>query len=155
MRMKEIVLLVSALSLIGCATAPLAPVDARGIVEEKAATFSKAVVEASLSAWDPARVGQLVALYTDDATLFPPGEPIIKGKEQIKGYWSRTADRRVLKHHVTVEHAEQSGDLLFEYGTFTGTFERKGVAKEATARYISVWRREADGSWRKHLDTWW
>jgi ketosteroid isomerase-like protein len=147
--------IVCALLLVSCAHAPTAVTDARAIVEAKAALFSAAVVEASASAWSDQKVDSLVALYTDDATLFPPGAPVIEGREAIRRYWSRTPDRRILKHQVTVERAEYSAALLYEYGTFTGTFETKGIAKESTAQYISVWRKEADGSWRKHLDSWW
>jgi ketosteroid isomerase-like protein len=154
-RMKTIAAIASTLLLLGCAHAPVGTSDARAIAEAKAVVFSSALLEASESSWEGAKVENLVALYTDDATLFQPNGPPIKGKEAIRRYWSRTSDRRILKHQVVVEHAEYSGALLYEYGRFSGTFETNGVASVTTARYISVWRKEIDGAWRKHMDTWW
>jgi ketosteroid isomerase-like protein len=152
--MKTIAAVASALLLLGCSHTPITS-NARAIAEARGVLFSGAVLEASASSWDIAKVENLVAIYTDDATLFPPNGPPIKGKEAIRNYWSRPSDRRILKHQVTVEHAEHSGALLYEYGTFSGIFETKGVAKESTARYVSIWRKDPDGTWRKHMDTWW
>jgi ketosteroid isomerase-like protein len=154
-RTRAITAVASVSLLLGCSHAPVATFDARAIVDERGAVFSAAVLEASASNWDVANVERLVALYTDDATLFPPDGPPVMGKEAMSRYWTRTPDRRILKHRVTPAHAEHSGALLYEYGTFTGTFESRGVSSESTARYISVWRKDADGTWRKHMDTWW
>lgn len=81
---------------------------------------------------------------------------MLKGHDAIRQYWTRLSSRRILGHTVTVEHAEYSGDLLFEYGSFTLTHQKDDAEpKEGKAKYISVWRRDAGGEWRKHLDTWW
>ena len=148
---------VLALGLSACASVPPTPVEnARHIVEAKGAIFSSAVTKASAAAWAPEEVEALVALYIPDATLFPPDRPVLKGRDAIRQYWTRTSSNRILAHAVTVEHAEYSGNLLFEYGSFTMTYQKDGATpKEGKARYVSVWRRDAGGEWRKHLDTWW
>ena len=118
--------------------------------------FSQAVVRASASGWAAKEVESLVDFYTDDAILFPPkGEPI-RGRDAIRSYWSRTPDRRILEHSIQVERADLSGDLLAEHGRFSLTSRAgENEPERSSANFISVWRRGADGLWRKHLDSWW
>ena len=98
----------------------------------------------------------MVGFYTDDAILFPPkGEPI-RGRDAIRAYWSRTSERRIMEHSIQTERADLSGDLLAEHGRFSLASQSGGSAPErGSANFISVWRRGADGIWRKHLDSWW
>ena len=118
--------------------------------------FSRAVVRASASGWAAKEVESLVDLYTDDAILFPPkGEPI-RGRDAIREYWSRTPDRRILEHSIETERADMSGDLLAEHGRFSLTSQSgENAPGRNMANFISVYRRGADGLWRKHLDSWW
>jgi uncharacterized protein (TIGR02246 family) len=118
--------------------------------------FSRAVVRASSSAWAKEEVEALVSIYTEDAILFPPkGEPI-RGHDAIRRYWTRTADRRILEHSIQTERADVSGDLLAEHGKFSLTYQSANNAPErSSSNFISVWKRGADGIWRKHLDSWW
>jgi uncharacterized protein (TIGR02246 family) len=137
---------------------PTASVDDKSSIEIAGARgleFSSAVVRASASAWAKTEVEALVNIYTDDAILFPPkGEPI-KGREAIRAFWTRTADRRILEHSIKTERADMSGDLLTEHGRFTAVFQSGGNTPErSSANFISVWKRGADGIWRKHLDCW-
>jgi ketosteroid isomerase-like protein len=97
-----------------------------------------------------------VGFYTDDAILFPPkGEPI-RGREAIRAYWTRTPDSRILEHSIQTELAAISGDLLTEHGRLSLTSQAgEKLSERGSANFISVWRRSADGLWRKHLDSWW
>ncbi len=108
------------------------------------------------SGWAKEEVEALVYIYTEDAILFPPkGEPI-KGRDAIRAFWTRTADRRILEHSIQTERADMSGDLLAEHGKFSLTYQLGSNAPEqTTSNFISVWKRGADGIWRKHLDSWW
>jgi uncharacterized protein (TIGR02246 family) len=150
-----------ALFIVACSTNP-SP-DRSG--EEKSSLetarvrgleFSSAVVSASTSGWAKEEVEALVNIYTEDAILFPPkGEPI-RGRDAIRAYWTRTADRRILEHSIQTERADMSGDLLAEHGKFSLTYQSGSNAPERSpANFILVWKRGADGIWRKHLDSWW
>ena len=149
-------LLVAACSATPSPNPPEAEASAAEVARARGQEFSRAVVQASASSWSAKEVEALVDLYTDDAILFPPkGEPI-KGREPIRAYWSRTPDRRILEHSIQTERADMSGDLLVEHGRFSLTSKSADKATErGSATFISVWKRGADGLWRKHLDSWW
>jgi ketosteroid isomerase-like protein len=51
------------------------------------------------------------------------------------------------------EFAEGSGDLGYTYGSYRReTLDADGGAVVETGRYVTVWRRDADGEWRVVLD---
>lgn len=147
------------LALVACATAAGRPDTTAGLpeqIEELATRFSAAVVRASASGWAPDEVEALTGLYSEDAILFPPrGEPI-KGRAAVRAYWTRSPDRRILKHRVVPGRIEVDQVLATEYGHFEMTsVVGDGPPTEGRANYISVWKRDQAGQWRKHLDSWW
>ncbi len=152
----------TALGVLGCGsltrtsrmTEPNA--DAATVLNDVGPSFSRALLAASSSGWAADRVEILVGLYSQDAILFPPKGDPIEGQAAIRRYWSRTPDRRILAHSIVVDSSEMSGNLLIEHGRFTQTRQISDKPPETvTVTYISAWRRDLDGVWRKRLDSWW
>ena len=51
------------------------------------------------------------------------------------------------------EFAEASGDLGYTYGTYTrATSDNDGNETVETGRYVTVWRRNAEGAWKAVVD---
>lgn len=135
-----------------------AALNVRIELEARGSAFSAAVVRASSSGWAAPQIDSLAAFYTDSTIIFPPrGEPI-RGRDAVRQYWTRPTDRRILAHAIHIERVEasESGDLAAEYGQ-PEIVAQQGADSAAAGRatYISVWRRDRDGVWRKHLDSWW
>jgi ketosteroid isomerase-like protein len=152
-------LIVVGILATGCSSAGRispAPSEGREEINELAIRFSEAVVRASSSGWARDEVEALVALYSEEAILFPPrGEPI-KGRDAVRAYWTRTPDRRIISHRIFPAGVEVDRVLATEYGHFEITFVvGDGQPTEGRANYISVWTRDRAGNWRKHLDSWW
>jgi ketosteroid isomerase-like protein len=125
-------------------------------ITKRARAFSAAVVRASESGWADDEVRTLADFYTEDAVIFPPREETRRGRAAVRQYWTRSPGRKVLAHAIEVERMDISGDLAADYGTFEGTWKTDEQPQvTGTANYISVWRRDEDGVWRKHIDTWW
>ena len=134
--------------------------DERAAIEkaiaQRATDFSVAVVRASAAGWARGEVTSLADIYTEETILFPPRGAPIRGRSAVQEYWTRTPDRRILAHRVVPERIDASDDLVAEHGRFHLTSQVGAAPPVAdSATYISVWRRDADGVWRKHLDSWW
>jgi len=96
------------------------------------------------------------ALYTHDAVLIPPGEPIVRGRQAIEEYWRGAIESGGVRD-VSVEtmDAGSSGSLGYETGNFKLTVNGPdGNAVIDTGRYAELLRREADGTWRSTHGIW-
>ena len=122
----------------------------------RANAFSAAVVQASNTQWSRPNVDALADFYTEDTIVFPPrGEPL-RGRDAVRAYWTRSADRRILAHTIRPERIDVAADLVAEHGAFDLTWQSGDTpAQRGTSTYVSVWKRGPDGVWRKHLDSWW
>lgn len=92
--------------------------------------------------------------YTPDAVLLPPdGE--VRGRDAIVRYYAPGPRLRQL-HHAMISHdLRVVGDLAVDAGTWTNTVQRVGQPpREASGRYLVVWRRSGDGRWRIEYDVW-
>jgi ketosteroid isomerase-like protein len=58
-----------------------------------------------------------------------------------------------LSFHADQVVASRSGDLVYEIGSYAMTFSGEGgKTMRQTGRYVDVWRKQADGSWKVVLD---
>jgi ketosteroid isomerase-like protein len=60
----------------------------------------------------------LASLYSDDATLMPPNEPMVSGRREIQTWFERALQRLRSVRIVPIE-SKIVGDQAFEVGTFT------------------------------------
>jgi len=96
------------------------------------------------------------ALYTEDAVLIPPGEPIVRGREAIEEYWRGALESGGVRD-VSVEtmDALSSGSLGYETGSYVLTVDGPdGEAVIDKGRYIELLRHEPDGQWRSTHGIW-
>jgi len=96
------------------------------------------------------------ALYTEDAVLIPPGEPLVRGRDAIEEYWRGAIESGGVRD-VSVEtmDALSSGSLGYETGSFVLTANGPdGEALTDRGRYIELLRREPDGRWLSTHGIW-
>jgi ketosteroid isomerase-like protein len=137
-------LLLASLALAGPART-LSAADLEAVRSTHAATERLVTPNADWSAWAAAH-------YEKDATLLPPGGPAVKGREAIARYLASFGT--VTHFDVTDEEIGGSGDVAYIAGVYDMTFQVPGQTPvRDTGKYIEVWRRQPDGSWRCHLDT--
>jgi ketosteroid isomerase-like protein len=89
----------------------------------------------------------------DDAQIFStPGE-FITGPEAIREAFGPTNDASQLTWHPVVGEVARSGDLGYTAGNAVFTGKRPdGVAEVRYSKYLTVWRKQRDGSWRYVVD---
>ena len=121
--------------------------EARAAIEAANAKFSEAFARGDAKA--------LAAMYTPDAIAFPPDSEMIRGNEAIGTFWKTTRDSGVTSATLTTVDVGRSGDVAYEVGKVSLTIQP--VGKEPTTaveKYVVVWKRHSDGSWKLHRDIW-
>ena len=134
--------------LAGCASATPADTTAD-------AGAIAAVNEAWGKAYNAGDSAALVALYSEDAAVNPPGSPQVRGRTAMQDFFAKeTAGAKAAGITMTLNPQRDSGisgDLAWESGTFTAT-DKSGAAVDE-GKYITVLKR-TDGKWLIVRDTW-
>jgi len=121
--------------------------EARAGIEAANAKFSKA--------FETGDADVLATLYTADAIAFPPDHEMVKGRKAIGEFWKATQQSGVKSAVLTTVDVGRSGDVAYEVGTVLLTIQPQDkAATTASAKYVVVWKRQADGSWQLHRDIW-
>ena len=90
------------------------------------------------------------AFYTADAVLLPPGAPRLDGAEAIRGFWQAFGDGGVRDVSIETSEVVEAG---YGIGTYTCTLPTaSGERIRDTGKYLVVYRRQPDGSWRVIAD---
>ena len=100
-------------------------------------------------------VDSVVAYWTPDARVILPGQPIVVGTSAIRQMV--TSMQAIPGFHIswTPDSAvvSPSGDFGYTWGTNQITVpDLTGTTHTTSGRYLTVWRKEANGSWRCSVD---
>jgi ketosteroid isomerase-like protein len=92
--------------------------------------------------------------FAEDGVMYPASLPPVQGREKIRELMSDLRDPRTGRGDLTLEwepvsaEVSSAGDLGWTYGTsraVTPQGERRG-------KYVTLWRKQADGAWRVAAD---
>ena len=128
--------------------------------EEPAPDSSAALLDQLLAAdraWSetPPDPEKFAAYFAAGGRLFPPGAPLAEGHEAILETTRALfgAPGFALEWRATGADVAASGDLGFTFGTFVlRGQDEAGAATEALGKYLTVWRRGDDRTWRVVAD---
>jgi uncharacterized protein (TIGR02246 family) len=132
----------------------LAIVFLAGLIAPAAA--QKAEIEAANTKWvaffNKGDFDGIASLYTADATAFPPGAAMVKGRAAIGRMWKGMAEQ-VTDPKVTTLDVKRLGPAAArEIGTFS--LKTKGSpSKEVTGKYVVVWEKVGK-DWKLAADIW-
>jgi uncharacterized protein (TIGR02246 family) len=91
-------------------------------------------------------------LYTVDATAFPPGSGMVKGRAAIAAMWKKMAEQISDPKVTTLEVKRLAPSVAREIGTFS--LKAKGsTPKEITGKYVVLWEKVGK-TWRLAIDIW-
>ena len=97
----------------------------------------------------------IAKLYTEDASLFPPGAPRQDGPNAVQAFWQGAIDVGLSNVVITTAEVEAFDDTATAEGTLTATLPGDdGAPVAVTGKYIVIWKRGDDGVWRLHRDIW-
>ena len=133
----------------GCAPAP-ANLEAEG----------EALMQLSRDWSDLAATGDLdaiVAAWAEDAVMMPPGMAPVEGKTAIRNYVEaamQVPGFRISWEPVSV-HVANSGDMAYMIERNVSTVnDSLGNPITTYGKVVTVWRKDADGSWKNVIDMW-
>ena len=121
----------------------------------------RAAIEGANAQWLKAfRDGDSISLariYAPDASLFPPANASLEGRDRIVEYFG--AQRRAGMGDASLKTLDVVcvGDVAYEVGTYSFRFD-SGDSGSSTAgdsgRYFAIWKSQDDGSWRYQVGIW-
>jgi uncharacterized protein (TIGR02246 family) len=135
------------IAILSACTTSKPPDDAKAIREAESARMKAA------SAKD---LDALAAFYTGDASYLIPNAPIFTGKQPIKDGMKPMLSDPQFSLILTPTRVEvsKSGDLAFTQGPYKMTFsDIRGNKFEDEGKYLTVWRKLQDGTWKIVEDT--
>ncbi len=93
------------------------------------------------------------AVYTADGKVLAPDTPMITGAKNIQGYWQAVMDMGGKSVTLRTLNLDELGDTAVETGAATLNIQTEsGDTVQAEAKFIVVWKRQADGAWKWDLD---
>jgi uncharacterized protein (TIGR02246 family) len=148
---------------VACRPAPKAETESIGAQAAPAAALSaedEAAIRAVDAAWAKAAsagdAAGIAALYTSDAVLLPPGEPVVHG--DVEKYLSGMTSAVSGPFELKTTSVEGRGDLAYSTGEYQATLTpRKPGAKAMpteTGKYLEILKKQSDGSWKMIYDMW-
>src|SRR5690242_1480345 len=94
----------------------------------------------------------VASLYTADATAFPPGSGMVKGRAAIGAMWKGMADQMTDPKVTTIDVKRLGPVAAREIGTFS-LKTKSSPPKEVTGKYVVIWQRVAR-DWKLATDIW-
>ncbi len=90
------------------------------------------------------------ALWTDDAVYAALQTPTIRGHAAMDSLVrSHLSTMRITEITVRTEETAVGGDLAVQWGSYSEVVQaQQGAPQPIRGRFMFVWRRQADGSWK-------
>jgi uncharacterized protein (TIGR02246 family) len=148
------------LALLGCApqSNDKAAADSVAMAAADPAAVRQAIDAANIRAAEALNKGDVeswLTLYKSDAVVLPPNEPAWRGVDGMRAGAQAMLNAVTISGAVlTADDVKVSGDLAVETGSYTMTMTPKkgGKALNDKGKYVVVWERQPDGSWKAIRD---
>ncbi len=98
-------------------------------------------------------VDTFLSFIADGAHFMPFGAPLAQG-DAIRTTWEGLISMPGfgVEWQATVAEVAASGDIGYTIGTFELTAEQDGTTMRTEGKYVTVWHKQADGSWKMQVD---
>lgn len=95
----------------------------------------------------------MAALFTKDGNYLPPNHPMLTGREAIETYHETFPP--LPNFNLTIDDIDGCEHLAYVRGKYSFTMEIEGVPEPIpdNGKYVTILRKQEDGSWLAVLDT--
>ncbi len=128
------------------ALAGLAACNGAGAPED----FPQAVADGWAGAFNSGDVAGLALMYSDDAEVLPPDQPIVAGHEAIEAFW-QTFNPGQVRIEVSEVDTERLGSYWFREGSYIAIFPDEGEPR--VGKFIELWKK-VDANWYLYRHMW-
>lgn len=122
--------------------------DAREAIRNTDIAFSKATGERRLDGFSE--------FIAEDVAAIRPDHPVIRGKKAFVESWAHNVEdpARTLAWQPLLVETSKSGDLGYSIGSYVAKkTDANGTHVVGTGKYMTVWRKQKDGSWKVVFDS--
>jgi len=110
-------------------------------------------------AWSNAAIAKNVngvaSFYAEDGIAYPPNEPIAVGQTAARKVWANYFADPSFEISWQTTSAGVARDIGWTAGTYKDSFKRQdGKTVVEIGKYLTVWRKGADGKWKAIHDMW-
>jgi len=115
----------------------------------------KAVEAEMLAAFKAKDSAEVARFYTADAEIMVPFEAVVRGADAAKSTGQDFKDPAfTIDFANTRTEVSAAGDMAFTHGTFSVTYTNPATKEPGTMKgnYVTVFRKQADGSWKAVQD---
>lgn len=132
----------------------------RASVAAGSGAASEAVLLEADRAFDAATAARgeagLASFLSDDMTTIRADQPIVRGKDAFVAGWKPifTTPGLALRWQPQLARISDDGTLGFTVGASTTTMTEQGVSRVVgSSKYVTIWRKQPDGSWKVIFDS--
>ncbi len=103
-----------------------------------------------IEAWEKADASLIAGLFATDGVLLGRNGKSFKGPNQILERMKTVMEAagKGVKATVTTVDLWLDGDTAYETGKYSYTSQEKGQPVTDEGRYVTIWRRQSDSSWK-------
>jgi uncharacterized protein (TIGR02246 family) len=107
-----------------------------------------------IEAWEKGDPERIAAIFTDDAIMLSQGGRVFKGRQEIleRQKAAMQSVTRPVKVSVITVRIWLDGDAAYETGKYKYEYTEKGKPVTEEGRYVTMWKRQDDGSWKLSMD---
>ncbi|HVS23955.1 MAG TPA: DUF4440 domain-containing protein [Gammaproteobacteria bacterium] len=89
---------------------------------------------------------KFASFYAADASFYPAGSPVVKGRDAILAVYKELSSAPGFAVSWTVASSQiaAAGDIAY----LTGAYELKLAGGGEKGKYVTVWKKQADGGWK-------
>jgi len=112
--------------------------------------FPQAAADGWVAAFNSGDAAGLALMYSPDAKILPPDQPIISGSGAIEEFW-KTFNPGNVRIEVSEVEIRKLGDNWFREGTYGGLYPAEGQTR--VGKFIELWTK-VDSAWLIQRQMW-
>lgn len=145
---------------IGFVLLALLTITAGGCAKKVDLDAARTAIRTADAEWAKATAAKdeagFMALVATDGHILPPNEPAVSGTNAIRQWFSGMSAMPgfSVSWKPTLVEVATSGDMGYTVGAYELTMQDPyGATINDHGKYVTVWKKQADGSWKVAVDT--